>query len=50
MGHLMREGVLEGVLQVRKELRLVDELDFLQMGEPTPKGLLRLLRDRASSV
>ena len=46
VGHLVRERVLEGVLQVREELRLVEELRFLQMGEPAPQGLLRLLRDR----
>ena len=34
VGHLMGECMLEGVLQVREELRLVDELGFLQMGKP----------------
>ncbi len=46
VGHLVRERVLEGVLQVREELRLVEELRLLQMREPAPQGLLRLLRDR----
>jgi hypothetical protein len=43
--HLVRERVLEGVLQVREEQRLVEELRLLQMREPAPR-LLRVLRDR----
>ena len=42
----MGQRVLEGVLQIREELRLVEELRLLQMREPPPQRLLRLLRDR----
>ena len=46
VGHVVGQRVLEGVLQIREELRLVEELRLLQMREPPPQGLLRLLRDR----
>jgi hypothetical protein len=35
IGHLVGESVFESVLQVRKELRLVEDR-FLPMGEPLP--------------
>ena len=46
VGHVVGQRVLEGVLQIREELRLVEELRLLEMREPPPQGLLRLLRDR----
>ena len=44
ISHLVGEGVFESVLQVRKQLRLVEELRFLQT--PLPQGLRWLPRDR----
>jgi hypothetical protein len=41
VGHLVGQRVLEGVLQVREELGLVEGLRLLQMCEPAPQGLLR---------
>ena len=38
--------MLEGVLQVREELRLVEELRLLQVRESPPHGLLGLVGDR----
>ena len=40
VGHLVREGVLEGVLEVGHEPRLVEELGGLQVRETAPQGLL----------
>ena len=45
VGHVAGQRVLEGVLQVGEELRLVEELGLVQMREPPAQGLLRLLRN-----
>ena len=45
VGHLVGQRVLEGVLQVREELRLVDELRFLQVGKAAAQDVVGLLRD-----
>src|SRR3990172_666671 len=45
VGHLVGEGVLEGVLEVGKEARLVEELARLEMAETPAKLLLRKLGD-----
>src|SRR5712691_2471055 len=39
VGHLMGEGVLEGVLALRKEPRLIEELSGLEMCEATMQTL-----------
>src|SRR5262245_54454108 len=39
------QSVLEGVLAIREELRLVEELGLPQVLEPPPQDLLRLLGD-----
>src|SRR2546422_1993962 len=46
VGNLVGQRVLEGVLQLGEEPRLVEELRCLQPGEPLAKALLRLLGDR----
>ena len=46
VGHLMRERVLEGVLEVGEEARLVDELGRLKVSQPATERLLVLVRDR----
>src|SRR5262245_30527223 len=46
IGHFMGQRVLEGVLEIREELRLVEELSFLQVREPGAEDLLGLLSDR----
>ena len=43
---LVRERVLEGVLEVRKQPRLVEELGGLQAVEPAAERLVRQLGDR----
>ena len=43
IGHLLGQGVLEGVLDVGEEARLVEELGGLQMGEAQAERLLRHL-------
>ena len=45
VGHFMRERVLEGVLGIREEPRLVEELRRLQMRESTLEVTLGHLRD-----
>src|SRR5262249_57073790 len=40
VGDFVGERVLEGVLEVGKEARLVEELGGLQMAEPAPKRRL----------
>jgi hypothetical protein len=42
---VLGERVLEGVLEVRKQLRLVEEFGGLQVVEPAPKLLVRSLCD-----
>ena len=46
VGHLVRERVLEAVLEVGKEARLVEELGGLEAGEATPQVGFILLGDR----
>ena len=46
VGHLVGEGVLERVLEVGKEARLVQELRRLQLREGAPQLVLCHLRDR----
>jgi hypothetical protein len=41
IGHLLGEGVLEGVLYIGEEARLVEKLSRLQMGEAQAERLLR---------
>jgi hypothetical protein len=43
VGHLLGKGVLEGVLVLGEEARLVQELGSLQMGEAQAEQLLRPL-------
>ena len=38
VGDLVGEGVLEGVLKIREEARLVKELGGLEVGKPVPKA------------
>jgi hypothetical protein len=45
IGHLMRQGVLEGVFQLGEEARLVEELRGLQAGQALVDGGLGHLRD-----
>ena len=45
VGHLVRQRVLERVLEVGKEARLVEELRGLQPGEPSAQLLLGLVGD-----
>jgi hypothetical protein len=40
------QRMLEGAFEVGKETRLIEELRLLQVCEPSPQRLLRLLRDR----
>jgi hypothetical protein len=40
VGHLVSEGVLERVLEIREDARLVEELGGLEVGEPTAKAFL----------
>jgi hypothetical protein len=42
----MGERVLEGDFEIREELRLVEELRLLEVREPPPQMVLRMLRDR----
>ena len=44
VGHLVGERVLERVLEVGEEARLVEELGGLEMGEPSAQLLLALAR------
>ena len=46
VGDLVGEGVLEGVLEIGEEARLVEELGRLQAGEPWRSVLVRYLGDR----
>jgi hypothetical protein len=48
--HAMGQRVLERVLQVGEELRLVKELGLLQVGEPLAQRLLRSLAIASSSA
>ena len=41
----MRERVLEGVLEIREEARLVEELGGLEVGEPATQLFLGQLGD-----
>src|SRR5262245_24875965 len=43
---LLRKGVLERVLEIRENLRLVEELGGLEILEPPPQRLLGLLDER----
>jgi hypothetical protein len=45
IGHLMGEGMFEGVLEVGEDGCLVEELAGLQVREAQAERLLRLLRD-----
>jgi hypothetical protein len=45
VGHVVGQGVLEGVLEVRKEPRLIEELGGLKSGETAAERLLRFLDD-----
>ena len=45
VGHVVGQGVLEGVLEIREEPRLVEELGGLEVARPAAERLLRLLRD-----
>ena len=38
VGHLVGERMLEGVLEIREEARLVQELGRLEVGEPAAEG------------
>ena len=40
VGDLVRQGVLEGVLEIREEAGLVEELGGLEVGEPATQVLL----------
>jgi hypothetical protein len=46
VGHVVGQRVLEGEFQFREQPRLVEELRLLQVPEPPPQDVLRLLRDR----
>src|SRR5262252_5411127 len=45
VGNIMGERMLEGVLDIRKEARLVEELSRLEVGEPPANALLGRVRD-----
>src|SRR5262245_49700054 len=45
VGHLVRQGMLEGVLALRKEARLVEELSGLEVGKTTMQTHFRQLGD-----
>ena len=45
VGHLVGEGVLEGVFELGEEARLVEELGGLQVGEAQAERLLGQLGD-----
>src|SRR5215510_724136 len=45
VGHLMGQGVLEGILALGKEARLVEELGSLQVGETAMQRLFGNLSD-----
>ncbi len=45
VGHLLGEGMLEGVLDLGEEARLIEELGGLQVREAVADLLLRLLGD-----
>jgi len=45
IGDLVREGVLEGVLDLGEQARLVDELGPLKLVEPGPKLILCQIGD-----
>ena len=45
VGDIVREGMLEGVLEVGKEARLVQELGGLEVREPLTNGILGHVRD-----
>jgi len=45
VGHLVGEGVLEGVLALRGEARLIEELSRLQVRQPVLDDTLRHLSD-----
>jgi len=42
----VRQGVLEGVFEIREHPRLIDELGGLQVVEPAPERVVRQLGDR----
>ena len=44
VGDLVRERVLEGVLEIREQPRLVEELGRLELGEPAAQRVLGLAR------
>jgi hypothetical protein len=46
VGDVMRKRMLEGVREIRKQSRLVDELGGLQAVEPAAKVRFRQFRDR----
>ena len=46
VGDLVGERVLEGVLEIREQARLVEELRPLEVPEPLAQAVLGLLRDR----
>src|SRR5262249_20349618 len=46
VGNIMGERMLEGVLDIWKEARLVEELGGLEVGEPPANALLGHVRDR----
>src|SRR5262245_51149351 len=47
VGHFVGECMLEGVLGIGKELRLVEKLARLKIGEPPPYGILAQVRHSA---
>ena len=49
VSHLVGERVLEGVLEIGEELRLVDELGRLQAGQAAPQLVLGVLGDLAGA-
>jgi hypothetical protein len=46
VGDLIGERMLEGVLEIREEARLVEELRSLEVSEPLAQAVLRRFRDR----
>src|SRR5581483_7379194 len=46
VGHVMGDGVLEGVLEIREQLRLVQELSSLEPTDLTAQHVLWDVRDR----
>ena len=46
VGHLMSEGMLECVLEIRKEARLIEELSGLEVTKAAAERLLTLASDR----